>query len=43
MSPKNGTPTLVLLVEDEALLRMFAADILREEGQFNPYFPDGSA
>jgi CheY-like chemotaxis protein len=34
MSPKNGTPILVLLVEDEALLRMFAADILREEGQF---------
>src|SRR5215212_11365532 len=34
MSPKNGTPIIVLLVEDEALLRMFAADVLREEGPF---------
>jgi CheY-like chemotaxis protein len=27
-------PVIVLLVEDEALVRMFAADVLREEGGF---------
>jgi CheY-like chemotaxis protein len=27
-------PAIVLLVEDEALVRMFAADVLREEGGF---------
>ncbi len=34
MSPRTGTPIIVLLVEDEALLRMFTADLLREEGPF---------
>ncbi len=34
MSPRTGTPIIVLIVEDEALLRMFAADLLREEGPF---------
>ncbi len=34
MSPTPGKPIIVLLVEDQALLRMFTADVLREEGEF---------
>jgi CheY-like chemotaxis protein len=34
MDAKDGLPIIVLLVEDEALLRMFTADVLREEGEF---------
>ena len=34
MNTKSGTPIVVLLVEDEALLRMFVSDLLRDEGGF---------
>ncbi len=34
MTPTDGTPIIVLLVEDEALLRLFTADLLREEAGF---------
>ncbi len=34
MGAQNGVPIIVLLVEDEARLRMFTADVLREEGEF---------
>jgi two-component system, response regulator PdtaR len=42
MSSAGGPPTVVLVVEDEALVRMFAADLLREEGGFK-VFEAGSA
>jgi len=34
MTETDGKITVVLLVEDEALVRMFAADLLREEAGF---------
>ncbi|HEY8383775.1 MAG TPA: response regulator [Microvirga sp.] len=34
MDTQHPSPPIVLLVEDEALLRMFTADILREEAGF---------
>ncbi len=33
-SPKDSSPIIVLVVGDDALLRMFTADVLREEGEF---------
>jgi hypothetical protein len=33
------TPTVILLAEDEALVRMFAADLLREEAGFKVIGP----
>jgi CheY-like chemotaxis protein len=34
MTTQSSSPAIVLLVEDEALLRMFVSDALREEGGF---------
>ncbi len=34
MEDQINTPAIVLLVEDEAILRMFVSDALREEGGF---------
>ncbi len=34
MNTSDGTPVIVLLVEDEGLLRMSTADLLREEAGF---------
>ena len=34
MTTSDRTPVIVLLVKDEALLRMFTADLLREEAGF---------
>jgi CheY-like chemotaxis protein len=34
MEDQTNTPTIVLLVEDEALLRMFVSDALRDEAGF---------
>jgi CheY-like chemotaxis protein len=34
MEDQTNTPAIVLLVQDEAILRMFVSDALREEGGF---------
>jgi CheY-like chemotaxis protein len=34
MTTQSSPPAIVLLVEDEALLRMFVSEMLREEGNF---------
>jgi CheY-like chemotaxis protein len=34
MNTQSSPPAIILLVEDEALLRMFVSDMLREEGDF---------
>jgi hypothetical protein len=32
MEDQTSTPTIVLLVEDQAVLRLFVADLLRSKG-----------